>query len=77
MGTTRILNAKAKRKDGKFARAECRLRFQPQSGNDKFSNFHYEDLKRSVLGDVAGDKLYVNSGYVLHLKLWRYRSRFQ
>ena len=54
--------------DGKGAsfKASCSLRFERDQGDRKFSDFHYEDLGRTVLGDVAADKIYVNSGVPLH-----------
>ena len=69
-GQNAVLKAQAKRADGAIAHAKCKLIFEPPKGDDKFSNFHYEDLGRPVLGDVAGDKLYVNSGYALHRKIF-------
>jgi hypothetical protein len=69
-GQRAVLCAKAKRSDGKLAHAKCKLRFEHQPGDQKFSNFHYEDLDRAVLGDVAGDKLYINSGYALHRQIF-------
>ena len=69
-GQRAVLCAKAKRSDGKLAHAKCKLRFEHQSGDQKFSNFHYEDLGRPVMGDVAGDKLYVNAGYTLHRQIF-------
>lgn len=68
-GQKAVLRARAKRTDGKFATATCKLLFE-HAGNDKFSNFVYEDLGREVLGDVAGDKIYVNAGYTLHRKIF-------
>jgi hypothetical protein len=68
-GQNAILRAQAKRADGKLADAKCRLKFE-RKGDDKFSDFIYEDLERPVLGDVAGDKLYVNSGYPLHRQIF-------
>jgi hypothetical protein len=68
-GQNAILRARAKRADDKFAAATCKLIFE-HPGNDTFSNFHYEDLDRDVLGDVAGDKIYVNAGYSLHRKIF-------
>jgi len=69
-GQRAVLWAKAKRSDGKLAHAKCRVRFEHQLGDQKFSNFHYEDLGRPVMGDVAGDKLYVNAGYALHRQIF-------
>lgn len=69
-GQRAVLCAKAKRTDGKLAHAKCKLRFEHQAGDEKFSNFHYEDLSRQVMGDVAGDKLYINSGYALHRRIF-------
>jgi hypothetical protein len=69
-GQRAVLWAKAKRSDGKLAQAKCKLRFEHQVGDQKFSNFHYEDLGRAVMGDVAGDKLYVNAGYALHRQIF-------
>jgi hypothetical protein len=69
-GQRAVLCAKAKRSDGKNAYAKCRIKFEHQLGNQKFSNFHYEDLDRPVLGDVAGDKLYINAGYALHRQIF-------
>lgn len=69
-GQRAVLCAKAKRSDGKLAHAKCKLRFEHQNGDQKFSNFHYEDLDRAVMGDVAGDKLYINSGYALHRQIF-------
>jgi hypothetical protein len=68
-GQNAILRARARRGDGKIAEAKCRLKFE-RKGDDKFSDFIYEDLERPVLGDVAGDKLYVNSGYSLHRQIF-------
>jgi hypothetical protein len=69
-GQRATLCAKAKRSEGKLAHAKCKIRFEHQQGDQKFSNFHYEDLGRLVMGDVAGDKLYVNAGYGLHRKIF-------
>lgn len=69
-GQNAVLRAKAKRADGKMAHAKCKLKFERLPGDQKFSNFLYEDLGRSILGDVAGDKLYVNSGYALHRQIF-------
>ncbi len=69
-GQHAVLSAKAKRSDGELAFAKCRIRFQRPAGNDKFSNFHYEDLDRNVLGEVAGDKIFINSGYALHRQIF-------
>ena len=69
-GQRSVLCAKARRSDGKHAYAKCRLKFEHQLGNQKFSNFHYEDLDRPVMGDVAGDKLYINAGYALHRQIF-------
>jgi hypothetical protein len=65
-GQHAVLTARSKRADGVIAHTTCKLTFERPKGNEKFSNFHYEDLGRPVLGDVAGDKIYVNSGYSLH-----------
>lgn len=69
-GQHAVLRAKAKRRDGEYVHAKCRLRFEHQQGDQKFSNFHYEDLDRQVLGDFAQDKLYVNAGYSLHREIF-------
>lgn len=69
-GQRATLCAKAKMSDGKLAHAKCKLKFEHQPGNEKFSNFHYEDLGRPVMGDVAHDKLYINSGYALHRQIF-------
>lgn len=61
--------AKAKSAQGHTCYAKTKLRFE-RIGSDKFSNFHYEDLGRPVLGDVAGDKLYINAGYALHQEIF-------
>lgn len=64
------LVAQAKRSDGKLAVARCSLKFERPEGGQKFGDFVYEDLGRPVLGDVAGNKIYVNSGYALHQKIF-------
>ena len=69
-GQNAILRAKAVRKEGKTAEAKCKLRFERPEGNQRFNDFLYEDLERNVLGDVAGDKIYVNSGYPLHREIF-------
>lgn len=69
-GQTAVLRARAQRTDGKMAEAKCKLRFERTEGDQKFSNFHYEDLERPVMGDVAGDKIYVNAGYALHRQIF-------
>ncbi len=69
-GQHALLWASAKRRDGKVVRARCRLRFHRPSGEDKFTDFHYEDLGRNVLGDVAGNQLYINAGYALHRQIF-------
>lgn len=69
-GQHAILCAKTKRRDGEVVHAKCRVRFERPLGRDKFSNFHYEDLQRKVLGDVAGDKLYINAGYGFHRQIF-------
>jgi hypothetical protein len=69
-GQSAVLRARAECSDGKMAETTCKLRFEKTQGDQKFSNFLYEDLGRPVLGDVAGDKLYVNSGYSLHREIF-------
>jgi hypothetical protein len=69
-GQHAVLRARAKRSDGGIAEAKCKLKFEKMQGDQKFSDFLYEDLERPVLGDVAGDKLYVNSGYPLHRQIF-------
>jgi hypothetical protein len=69
-GQHSTLWASAKLSSGELARAKCKLRLQRPPGDNKFSDLHYEDLGRNVLGDVAGDKLYVNAGYGLHRQLF-------
>jgi hypothetical protein len=69
-GQRASLCAKAKRRDGQPAYSKCKLVFTRPAGKDKFSNFHYDDLRRNVLGDVAGDKLYINAGHRLHRQLF-------
>lgn len=69
-GQNAILRARTKCSDGKNAEAKCKLKFEKPQGDRKFSDFLYEDLDRPVLGDVAGDKLYVNSGYPLHRQIF-------
>jgi hypothetical protein len=64
------LVAQAKRSDGKLVTAKCSVKFEHPEGGHKFSDFVYEDLGRPVLGDVAGNKIYVNSGYALHKKIF-------
>lgn len=61
--------AKAKTAKGDVCYAKTKLRFE-RIGSEKFSDFLYEDLKRPVLGDVAGDKLYINAGYSLHQEIF-------
>ncbi len=69
-GQHAALWAGAKLPTGELARAKCKLRLQRPAGENKFSDFHYEDLGRNVLGDVAGDKLYVNAGYGIHRQVF-------
>jgi len=69
-GQHAALWASAKLPNGDLARAKCKLRLQRPVGENKFSDFHYEDLGRNVLGDVAGDKLYVNAGYGVHRQVF-------
>lgn len=69
-GQTAVLRASAKRVDGKECEAECKLKFERPKGDEKFNDFVYDDLERPVLGDVAGDKLYINSGYSLHRQIF-------
>jgi hypothetical protein len=69
-GQSAVLRARAKRGDGKIAEAKCRLKFERTQGDQKFNDFLYEDLERPSLGEVAGDKLYVNSGYPLHRQIF-------
>lgn len=61
--------AKTKTTKGDTCYAKTKLKFE-RIGSEKFSNFHYEDLQRPVLGDVAGDKLYINAGYPLHQEIF-------
>ena len=68
-GQHSVLWASAKLSNGSLARARCKLRFQRPPGDSKFTDFHYEDLGRNVLGDVAGDKVYVYAGVRLHREL--------
>jgi len=65
-----VLWASAKLPNGQVARAKCKLRLQRPIGENKFTDFHYEDLARNVLGDVAADKLYINAGYPLHKQIF-------
>ncbi|HDZ21509.1 hypothetical protein LCGC14_0124390 [marine sediment metagenome] len=69
-GQSGILRAKAKLSDGKIAEAKCRLVFQRPPGDEKFTDFLYEELDRNVLADVARDKIYVNGKYPLHHKIF-------
>jgi hypothetical protein len=69
-GQSAVLRAQVRRADGTVADAKCTLKFEKTQGDQKFSDFLYEDLERPVLGDVAGDKLYVNSGYPLHQEIF-------
>jgi archaellum component FlaG (FlaF/FlaG flagellin family) len=69
-GQKAILRAKGKRKDGQTVRAKCRLVFHRPKGNDKFSDFWYEDLGRNILGESAEDKIYVNAGYRPHQEIF-------
>jgi hypothetical protein len=69
-GQHAVLWASAKLSNGDLARARCKLRLQRPPGDNKFSDFHYEDLRRNVLGDVAGDLLYVNAGYGVHRQIF-------
>ena len=69
-GQHAALWASAKLSTGELARAKCKLRLQRPPGENKFSDFHYEDLGRNVLGDVAGDKLYINAGYGIHRQVF-------
>jgi hypothetical protein len=69
-GQRAILLAKAKKKDGSEARARCRLKFDVELESNKFSDIRYHDLERNVLGDVAENILYVNSGYALHKQIF-------
>ncbi|MHB1220289.1 MAG: hypothetical protein ACYC1L_19050 [Alphaproteobacteria bacterium] len=68
-GQNATLRARATCADSTIAEAKCKLKFE-REGNDKFNDFIYEDLERPVLGEVAGDKLYVNSGYPLHREIF-------
>jgi hypothetical protein len=69
-GQSSVLRARVKRSDGRVAEAKCKLKFEKAQSDQKFSDFLYEDLERPVLGDVAGDKIYVNSGYPLHRQIF-------
>ncbi len=69
-GQHAALCAKAKRSDGKLAYAKCKLRFEHQIGDHKFSNFVYEELDQKVMGDVAGNQLYINKAYALHRQIF-------
>jgi hypothetical protein len=69
-GQHAVLWASAKLPNGELARAKCKLRLQRSPGDSKFSDFHYEDLGRNVLGDVASDKLYINAGYGIHRQVF-------
>ncbi len=69
-GQKAILRAKAKRKNGETVHAKCRLVFKRPKGNDKFSDFWYEDLDRNILGESAEDKIYVNAGYKPHQEIF-------
>lgn len=68
-GQSAELQAKAKAATGETVRARCKLKIE-RVGTDKFSNVHYEDLGRPVLGGVAQDKLYINAGYKLHKSIF-------
>lgn len=69
-GQKAALRAKAKRKDGETVHAKCRLAFHRPKGDDKFSDFWYEDLGRNILGESAEDKIYVNAGYRPHQEIF-------
>jgi hypothetical protein len=69
-GQRAMLRAKAKRRDGKVVHAKCKVSFERPKGKDKFSDFYYEDLRRNVLGDVADDRIYINSGYRPHREIF-------
>lgn len=69
-GQRAVLFAKAKKTDGSEARAKCRLKFDIPEDSNKFSDIRYHDLERNVLGDVAENILYVNSGYSLHKQIF-------
>lgn len=69
-GQRAMLQAKVRRKDGKVVYAKCRIILQRPKGNDKYSNFEYEDLDRSILGESVGDKIYINAGYKPHQEIF-------
>jgi len=69
-GQRAVLTAKAKIKDGSSVHAKCKLAFERPKGKDKFSDFEYEDLRSNRLGDVANDRIYVNSGYKPHQRIF-------
>ena len=69
-GARAKVEAKAKRKDGVIAIATCRVDFREPSGQDQFKEFFYEPLGRSILGEAAGEFIYVNSDPPFHQKVF-------
>jgi len=69
-GQRATIRAKAKIKDGSAVHAKCKVAFERPKGQDKFSDFEYEDLRSTRLGDVASDRIYVNAGYGPHKQIF-------
>lgn len=64
------LIARVKVADGTVVFAKCHLRFERPEGSQKFNDFRYVEFDRPVLGEVAGDKLYINASYPVHQQLF-------
>lgn len=69
-GQRAAIRAKAKTKEGNVAHARCKVAFERPKGKDKFSDFAYEDLRSTRLGDVAGNIIFVNAGYKPHKQIF-------
>ena len=64
------ITARAKVADGTTVFAKCHLKFERPDGSQKFNDFRYVEFDRPVLGEVAGDKLYINASYPVHKQIF-------
>jgi len=69
-GAKAEIEAKAKKADGRLALARCKVDFREQPGANQYKDFEYTSMGRHVLGEAAGEYIYVNSDPPLHQKLF-------
>jgi hypothetical protein len=69
-GARATVEAKAKRTDGQWGSAECKIDFREHRGPDQYEDIVYDAIERPILGEAAGKYIYVNSKPLLHRKLF-------